>query len=376
MEVRLGGICSIIMGQAPPGSACNKHGNGVPLVKAGEFGDRRPVIREWTTTPLKMARADDVLVCVVGATAGKVNQGADCAIGRSVAAIRPDAREVLSDYLYRVMSTQVGRLRSGSQGLAQGVITREMLADLRVAVPPLDEQRRLAAILDQADALRAKCRHALAHLAALNQSIFLDMFGDRRAIMAKWPTKSLGELLQFLTSGSRGWAKYYSDSGQPFLRIQNVRRDALVLDDIALVDAPDTAEAKRTTVKPGDVLLSITADLGRTAVVPADLGTAFINQHLSILRTSSVAPEYLSTFLASEAGQAQILGRNRQGVKAGLNFDDIRSLEIPLPPRELQEEFVNLVHSIRKQRDAMTDMAARSEDLFRSIQARAFVGQL
>jgi type I restriction enzyme, S subunit len=86
---RLGEIVDIVMGQAPLGSACNKDGNGTPFVKAGEFSEEGPIIREWTTKPLKMARKNDVLVCVVGATAGKINRGADCAIGRSVAAVRP-----------------------------------------------------------------------------------------------------------------------------------------------------------------------------------------------------------------------------------------------------------------------------------------------
>ena len=76
------------MGQAPPGTETNFDGKGTPFVKAGEFGERRPIIREWTTKPLKLAKSSDVFVCVVGATCGKLNLGEDCAIGRSVAAIR------------------------------------------------------------------------------------------------------------------------------------------------------------------------------------------------------------------------------------------------------------------------------------------------
>ncbi len=87
--LQLGDIASVVMGQAPPGKDCDKEGNGYPFVKAGEFSADRPIIREWTINPLKKAKEGDVLVCVVGATAGKVNLGIDCAIGRSVAAVRP-----------------------------------------------------------------------------------------------------------------------------------------------------------------------------------------------------------------------------------------------------------------------------------------------
>ena len=96
----MGDFAEAIMGQAPPGECCNKSGLGTPFVKAGEFGKERPIIREWTTKPLKLAKFEDVLLCVVGATCGKINKGADCAIGRSVAAIRADQSRLNSSYLY------------------------------------------------------------------------------------------------------------------------------------------------------------------------------------------------------------------------------------------------------------------------------------
>ena len=161
--VELNGLVDVVMGQAPPGDACNKEGNGTVFVKAGEFQERHPVIREWTTKPLKFSKAGDVLVCVVGATAGKVNESAfDCAIGRSVAAVRSTRQKIDQRFLYHFLKTKVMQLRDGSQGAAQGVITKEMIFSLSVVLLPLPEQRRIAAILDQADALRAKRRETLA----------------------------------------------------------------------------------------------------------------------------------------------------------------------------------------------------------------------
>jgi type I restriction enzyme S subunit len=230
--------------------------------------------------------------------------------------------------------------------------------------------------LDKAEALRAKRRAALAQLDSLTQSLFLDLFGDPTSIFQKWPTKKLGELLDFLTSGSRGWAEHYSESGDLFLRIQNVRRDQLLLDDVAYVKAPQTAEAKRTRVQPGDVLFSITADLGRTAVVPDGLGTAYINQHLSILRTKALVPRFLSAYFATPSGERQVFGKNRQAVKAGLNFDDIRSFLIPVPPLDLQREFARRVAAVEKLKTAQRAALAELDALFASLQHRAFRGEL
>lgn len=161
--------------------------------------------------------------------------------------------------------------------------------------------------------------------------------------MSNWPVVRLGDDLRFLTSGSRGWATYYRDDGAVFLRIQNVRNGRLVLDDIAFVQPPQTAEARRTRVMPGDVLLSITADLGRTAVIPDDIGDAYINQHLAILRPRRLDPRFLSAYLASPLGQTQIARLNRQGVKAGLNFEDIRSLTVPIPPLPEQRRLAEVL---------------------------------
>ena len=87
---QLGDVSDFIMGQAPPGITCNDRGQGTLFVKVGEFGERFPEKKVWTTKPLKFAKTGDVLVCVVGATVGKLNLGIDCAIGRSVAAVRPN----------------------------------------------------------------------------------------------------------------------------------------------------------------------------------------------------------------------------------------------------------------------------------------------
>jgi type I restriction enzyme, S subunit len=266
------------------------------------------------------------------------------------------------------------RRMTGSGG--QRRVPENFLAKLEIPLPPLAEQRRIAEVLDRAEALRAKRRAALAELDALTQSLFLDLFGDPSTILERWPTRELGELLDFLTSGSRGWAEYYAESGDLFLRIQNVRRDELVLEDVAYVNAPDTAEAKRTRVQPGDVLLSITADLGRTAAVPEGIGTAFINQHLSILRTKALVPRFLSAYFVSPVGARQVSGRNKHAVKAGLNFDDIRSFLIPVPPLTLQQEFARRVAAVEKLKQAQRTSLAELDALFASLQHRAFRGEL
>ncbi len=292
--------------------------------------------------------------------------------------VRPRDTRVDTRFLQRFMGFAAHRgtfTRDGNQATIAHFPAVKLNA-LEVPLPSLAEQRRIADILDKADAVRRKRKEAIDLTEELLRSAFLEMFGDPVTNPKGWPVKALGELLAFLTSGSRGWAQHYADSGETFLRIQNVRKDLLDLSDVAFVQAPDSAEARRTETKPGDVLLSITADLGRTAVVPASLPRAFINQHLAILRPQGVNAEYLSAFLASEGGQLQINRRNKGGVKAGLNFDDIRSVEVLLPPVAAQEKFAIAKRRIRAANADIQRALMHDDDLFNSLVARAFSGTL
>lgn len=144
----LGQIAEFIMGQAPPGNSYNERGEGTVFVKVGEFGERFPEHRAWTTQPLKFAREGDVLICVVGATIGKLNLGIECAIGRSVAAIRP-AADVDQVFLFYSLMPFTLRLREDARGTAQGVISRPDLNKIAIWLPPLAEQHRIVAKVDE-----------------------------------------------------------------------------------------------------------------------------------------------------------------------------------------------------------------------------------
>ena len=257
-------------------------------------------------------------------------------------------------------------------------IRKSTIESLEIPLPPIAQQKRIAAILDKADAVRRKRREAIRLTEELLRSTFLEMFGDPVTNPKGWDVVNLGSLLQFLTTGSRGWAKYYSTHGDLFLRIQNVKNCRLKMDDITYVDAPDSVEAKRILVQAHDVLLSMTADLGRTAVIPEDFPRAYVNQHLAILRPdySKILSTYLAFFIESDGGKLQINSLNRQGVKAGLNFDDVRSLKILLPPLSIQQKFNDFFALSERRICHLKTAYFEAENLFNSLLQRAFTGGL
>jgi type I restriction enzyme S subunit len=143
----LGTCIELIMGQAPPGITCNKNGDGTPFVKVGEFAKLYPTIEEWTLKPLRLAKKGDVLICVVGATVGKINLGIDCAIGRSVAAIRPK-NKLLQKYLYYFLELKMLEIRGQSKGSAQGVITKDYINSIQIPLPELKVQQDILDLLE------------------------------------------------------------------------------------------------------------------------------------------------------------------------------------------------------------------------------------
>lgn len=280
-------------------------------------------------------------------------------------------------FVFYYLFGNINLLEEGFKGAGLKHISKGFINDLEIPLPPLSIQKRIAEILDAADALKRKDQALLKKYDELAQAIFIDMFGDPVKNEKGWEVKTIGESIDFMTSGSRGWAQYYSENGDLFLRINNVGYNEMKLQDLIHVTAPNNAEAIRTEIKSGDILLSITADLGRTCVIPDNFPKAFINQHLAILRLKKeYEPAFVSQVLSSEFGKLQFKKLNKGGVKAGLNFDDIKSLEFINPPIKYQAKYKKMLEEVLKQADKIIAINKKSNNLFQTLIQKAFKGEL
>lgn len=198
-----------------------------------------------------------------------------------------------------------------------------------------------------------------------------------------WPLVSLDRLTCLVTSGSRGWAKYYSDVGPLFVRAQNINTDELDLEDAAHVMPPDSAEGRRTRVRQHDLLITITgANVTKSAIVRSNIGEAYVSQHVAIARP--VDPRiaaFLYLWVVSPAHGREKLTADAYGAgKPGLNLTNIRDMPVALPSLDEQGEIVRRVDRLLALANRVEASLAvgtrRTERITQSVLKKAFDGEL
>lgn len=274
---------------------------------------------------------------------------------------------------YALNAMNLGQYATGA---AQPGLAVSKLETLSIEIPNISEQNKIAQTLYKVEQLVNFRKQQLAKLDELVKARFVEMFGDAKLNPNNLPCCSLSEYIVFLTSGSRGWSQYFTDSGEYFITIKNVKNCKITLQDVQCVTPPDNAEAKRTRVQENDLLISITADLGRTGIVTKEIAEhgAYINQHLTCIRLKQdkLNPLYVAYYMESDAGKEQFIAKNQSAVKAGLNFNAINSLKLMVPPLSLQNEFAAFVERVDQQKQTIQQSLEKLELLKKALMQEYF----
>lgn len=196
-----------------------------------------------------------------------------------------------------------------------------------------------------------------------------------------WNVAHLGSLKPYVTSGSRGWARYYADRGAPFVRITNLSRSSIFLDlsDLRLVDVPaNDREGLRTRLLTGDLLVSITADIGIIGYVDDRVAhPAYINQHIALVRCEPDAADtkFLAYFLASERPQRTFRAGTDQGAKAGMSLSGVRKITAAFPPIPEQHAIATALNDVDALLDGLDRLVAKKRDLKQAAMQQLLTGQ-
>jgi type I restriction enzyme S subunit len=263
-------------------------------------------------------------------------------------------------------------------GGAQPNISQEIIRNTKIALPPLEDQRRIATILDQAEALRAKRRQALAKLDTLTQSLFIEMFGDSLSNPKGWESRSLEDVADQITDGEH-LNPPFSESGMPIIMAGNVLEDRVELSAAKKV-SQTLGERFRRKCGPenGDLLLvSRGATIGRLCSITTENQFCLMGSVILIKpRRAIVRTEYLSAFLKQPGSRVSLYQTSGSSAQQAIYLKDLKRMRCYVPPMLLQKDFEE------KMQDAFAvakfNRVARemNESLFKSLQACAFRGEL
>ena len=295
---------------------------------------------------------------------------------------------VSRDYLFYFLRTPdiVDLATSRCAGANLPRLGPKQLASFQIPLPPLAEQKRIAAILDAADALRAKRREALAQLDTLIQSTFLDMFGDPVTNPMGWHVGRLEDYFSETRAGTccgpfgSALKKHeYVEDGIPVWGIDNVKPNQFIQERSLFITPAKFAQLRRYSVEPGDILISRAGTVGRMCVAVPTVEQSIIGSNLIrlTLNPGAMLPVYVTCFYT-------FCGERLPGLRASgddksysfLNTTRLKSLVVPLPPLNLQHRFAAIVHSVEQQKTGQRAHLVELDTLFASLQSRAFRGDL
>jgi type I restriction enzyme S subunit len=376
------------------------------------------IIKSWTDGKnCKFCTDKDFLMVWDGSRSGLVGKAINGAIGSTL--VKLNLPGIYNGYAYHFLQSKYIEINNRARGTGTPHVDPELLWNYLFSIPPLNEQKRIVQkiekLFSELDAGVASLRQARTQLKVYRQSLLKQAFEGKltekwRAehpdqiepadqllervtkqkaktvqphARSEWLTIHLGELTEYVTSGSRGWAAYYSESGSIFIRAQNLKTDWLDLNDIAYVNLPEKVEGLRTLTKKGDLLITITgANVTKSAYVDRELGDAYVSQHVALCRFfNPELSKFLYLYIVSPAGGRRDLEKAAYGAgKPGLNLTNIRELKVPLCSLPEQQEIVRILEAqleAIEQNDGEIDAALkRSEALRQSILKKAFSGQL
>jgi restriction endonuclease S subunit len=284
----------------------------------------------------------------------------------------------------KYFTKQIQKLITGSAQLNFGP---SHMGKIEILLPPIDQQKKIAAILDAADAYRQKTKALITKYEELTQSLFLDMFGDPVRNPMGWEVKNLKDLTSKIHSGNtpKGGSKVYVNEGITFFRSQNVWKNNIVLDGVAYIDDGTHKSMMKSSLRHKDILMTKTgrintenSSLGRAAMYLGADDRANVNGHVYLIRLNEgVNNEFVLHILTSKEYRGHIRSVCVGGIdKRQLNKGHIEDFPIISPPKEMQEKFIENLLIIRDHKDKLKLSLAQSEDLFNSLLQKAFKGEL
>jgi type I restriction enzyme S subunit len=284
------------------------------------------------------------------------------------------------NYLRYALNGRIERIIAQAHGgVGLQHITKDKLEATTIPIPPLSEQRRVAGILDKADAIRRKRNESITLTEKLLRSAFLEMFGDPVTNPKGWKIAALEELVDERRGISYGIVQRGSDAqdGVPVVRISNLASNRFDGSHVVRASAAISDSYRRTVLRGDEIVVSIRGTVGRVAVVPPDARGWNVSREVAVIPLlNHVSRPLVHRALLSEGVQRFILGNVKGVAQSGINLSDLRQAPIPLPPIAKVERFDQFVRTVSDVERRLTVASTDGDMLFDSLVSRAFSDKL
>lgn len=387
-RVRLGEVCEITMGQSPPGASYNSDGLGVPLLNGPtEFGPINPAPVQWTISPTRFAEPGDILLCVRGATTGRKNiADRRYCVGRGLAAIQGRNEQATTSFLWFVLDIFTDSLIGQTSGSTFPNLPGEKLKRVEIPLPPLPEQNRIAAKLQELmqEVVRARtaCEKQLEAAKALPAAYLREVFESEEA--KKWERNGLGEVISFIKNGIVA-EQNFDGKGFQVTRIETISNGVIDSEKIGCVNLP---EGNFTDFKlsKGDILFShinSVERLGNCAIYEGIPESLYHGMNLLRIKSDEriLDPYFLSYWLRSESCRNYYITNARRAIgQASLNQKDIKQIQIHLPTLHIQQRIAadlkEKMAEVEKLRTSIEKQFEAINALPQAVLRKAFRGEL
>lgn len=359
-----------------------------PYLATGGLDDDASLMPEPVTYEERPSRADltvqpgDVCFARMQGTEKILEFDADHAdliLSTGFAVLRPMPDKLYPRFLRHWLRTREFQSSKDQlcSGATQKAITNEKIEQLTIPLPRIDEQRRIAEILDRAEALRTKRRAAIAQLDILTQAIFLDLFGDPTMNPKGWPMLPFGEVCESRLGKMLDQKQQTGKHLRPYLRNANVQWFHFDLTTVFKMDF-DASAREAFRLQNGDLLICEGGEPGRAAIWRGQLAECYYQKALHRARPKKILanPEYLAWLLFFLSNWGGLGDHVTSATIAHLTGEKLKAMRIPLPPLDLQREFARRVAAVDKLKAAHRASLAEMDALFASLQHRAFRGEL
>ncbi|MBK7164250.1 MAG: restriction endonuclease subunit S [Candidatus Microthrix sp.] len=390
VEVALADVASFLNGGTPSRSNPEYFEGTIPWITGADIladssivsNARSHITREAIArSAANLVPAGTVLLVTRTGVGKAAIAGVDLAYSQDITAIVHDEDKITPAYLLRCLKYMAPRFKALAQGATIQGITREVVEETLIPLPPIEEQRRIAAVLDAADALRAKRRQAIVKLDSLTQAIFIDMFGDPISNERRWPEFQLSEICTKIQIGPFGSLLHKSDyveGGVPLVNPMHLIDGQIQPQPDQTVGKDKYAKLQQYQLERGDVVMARRGEMGRVAIVDAKADGYLCGSGSLYFRpdTEQVIPEFLAAALSSPRGRRELENSSLGVTMPNLNSTIVEQFELGLPPIALQRSFSTALQERSRMHQLQWDQSGVLDALFGSLQQRAFRGEL